>query len=75
MRLLQLTVHAYNKRLTVDMHDRDDVSSIFSDEDLGQNREGTHYSGEYMQEKSPPKRPAAGRQRKRSKLSRKESHL
>ena len=70
MRLLQLTVHAYNKRLTVDVHDRDDESSTFSDEDLGQSREGTHHSGEYMKERSPPNRNSAGRQRERFELTR-----
>lgn len=62
-----------HERLTVDVHDRDDRSSNFSDEDLEQSRgEGTHRSGEgeYMQERSPPNRNSAGRQRERFELTR-----
>jgi hypothetical protein len=69
------TVHAYNKRLTVEVHERDDDSSNFSEENLEQSREGAHHSGEYMRDRSPPNRSSAGRQRERSKLSRQEAHF
>jgi hypothetical protein len=71
------TVHVYNKRLTVDVHERDDNSSNFSDEDLEHRpgRERTRHSGEYMRDRSPPNRNSAGRQRERSKFSRQAAHL
>jgi hypothetical protein len=59
------TVHVYNKRLIVDVHDRGDDSSNFSDEDLEHRRERTRHSGEYVRDRSPPNRSSAGRPRER----------
>jgi hypothetical protein len=69
------TVHAYNERLTAEVHERDGDSSNFNDGDLEQSREGTRHSGEYMRERAPPNYSARGRQRERSGLSRREAHF
>ena len=55
-----LTVHAHNKRLTAEVHARNDDRRNFSDENLEQSREGTRHSGEYMREKGRPNHMAAG---------------
>jgi hypothetical protein len=70
-----LTVHAYNKRLTADVHERHDGSSNFSNENLEQRREGTRHSGEYMRERAPPSYVSVGRQRERSELLLQEAHF
>jgi len=65
------TVYAHNKRLTVDVHDRDDDSSTtFSDEDVGPNGEGSSHVGGYMRERGPPNHFARGRGRDCSTFSR-----
>jgi hypothetical protein len=70
-----LTVHAYNRRLTADVHERHDDSSSFSNENLEHSREGTSHSGDYSRERAPPNPFAAGRQRERSELLRQEAHF
>jgi len=55
----QPTAHGWSY---LDVHDRDDGSSTFSDEDLEQRQEGTRHSGEYIGVRSPPNFFAAGMQ-------------
>jgi len=59
------TVHAYNERLTADVHERHGDSSNFSNENPERSREGARHSGEYMRERAPPNYFSAGNQQLR----------
>ena len=69
------TINDFNKRLTVDVHERDHDSRDFRDDDLRRSRDSTRHEDEYMRDRAPPGRSSSGIRRERSELSRQEARF